>query len=70
AIMKVAEAVRATKTDPATYMLAVKYIDTLRDITSGKDNKVIYMPYEATSVLSSIGSIRGLFADNQLPPKV
>ncbi|MDE6309521.1 MAG: paraslipin, partial [Muribaculaceae bacterium] len=28
AIRKVAEAVRATKTDPATYMLAVKYIDT------------------------------------------
>ncbi len=67
AIMKVAEAVKATQTDPATYILAVKYIDTLRDITSGKDNKVVYMPYEATSVLSSIGSIRGLFADTQAP---
>ncbi len=64
AILKVAEAVKSTHTDPATYILAVKYIDTLRDITSGKDNKVIYMPYEATSVLSSIGSIRGLFCDN------
>ena len=61
AIRRVAEAVAAGKTDPATYILAMKYIDTLREMTSGKDNKTIYMPYEATSVLSSIGSIKGLF---------
>ncbi len=39
----------------------MKYIETLSDITSGKDNKTIYMPYEASSVLSSIGSIKSLF---------
>lgn len=61
AIRRVAEAVAAGKTDPATYILAMKYIDTLREMTSGKDNKTIYMPYEATSVLSSIGSIKSLF---------
>lgn len=61
AIMRVAEAVSASKTDPATYMLAMKYIDTLREMTSGKDNKTVYVPYEASSVLSSIGSIQSLF---------
>ncbi len=61
AIRRVAEAVSATKTDPATYMLAMKYIDTLREMTSGQDNKTVYIPYEASSVLSSIGSIKGLF---------
>lgn len=61
AIRRVAEAVAAGKTDPATYMLAMKYIDTLREMTSGQDNKTVYIPYEASSVLSSIGSIRTLF---------
>ena len=61
AIMRVAEAVSASKTDPATYMLAMKYIDTLREMTSGQDNKTVYIPYEASSLLSSLGSIRTLF---------
>lgn len=61
AIRKVAEAVAAGQTDPATYMLAMKYIDTLREMTSGQDNKTVYIPYEASSVLSSIGSIKNLF---------
>ena len=61
AIRRVAEAVASTQTNPATYMLAMKYIDTLREMTSGKDNKTVYIPYEASSVLSSLGSISTLF---------
>lgn len=63
AIRRVAEAVAASKTDPATYMLAMKYIDTLREMTSGQNNKTVYIPYEASSVLSSLGSIRSLFKE-------
>lgn len=65
AIRQVAQAVESTKTDPATYILAMKYIDTLREMTSGKDCKTVYMPYEASSVLSSIGSIKTLFPDTK-----
>ena len=61
AIARVTEAIQSTKTDPATYLLAVKYIETLQEMTSGKDNKVVYLPYEATSVLGSIGGIKELF---------
>ncbi len=61
AIRAIADVISSTKTDPATYMLAMKYIDTLKEMTSGKDNKTVYLPYEASSVLSSIGSIRTLF---------
>ena len=32
-------------------------------MTTGKDNKTVYIPYEASSVLSSLGSIRTLFND-------
>ena len=39
----------------------MKYIDTLREMTSGKDNKTVYVPYEASSVLSSLGSIKTIF---------
>lgn len=63
AILKVAEAVAAGKTDPATYMLAMKYIETLKDLTSGPNNKTVFIPYEASSVLSSIGSIKTLFKE-------
>lgn len=61
AIRRIAEAIQSTHTDPATYLLATKYIETLREMASGQDNKTVYMPYEASSVLSSIGSIRSLF---------
>lgn len=61
AIRCVAQAISSTQTDPATYMLAVKYIETLRTMTAGKDTKTVYIPYEATGVLSSIGAIKDVF---------
>ena len=61
AIRCVAQAISSTQTDPATYMLAVKYIETLRTMTNGKDTKTVYVPYEATGVLSSIGAIKDVF---------
>lgn len=64
AIRRVAAVVAETNTDPATYILAMKYIETLKEMTSGKDNKTVYVPYEASSVLSSIGSIQSLFTGN------
>ena len=61
AIRRVAEAIKETKTDPATYMLAMKYIETLNQMVSGRDNKTVYIPYETSGVLSSIGSIKEMF---------
>ena len=61
AIQLVADAIKATKTDPASYLLATKYIETLKEMTSGKDNKTVYIPYEATNLLGSIGGIKEIF---------
>ena len=36
----------------------MKYLESLKEIASGKDNKVVYMPYEATGILSSIDGIK------------
>ena len=63
AIAKIAEAIRGSQSDPASYMLAIKYIDTLKEMVSGKDNKTVYLPYEATSMLGSIGGIKDLFTN-------
>lgn len=61
AITKVTEAIRSTKADPAQYLIALKYIEALKDISSGKENKVVFLPFEATSILGSIGTIKELF---------
>lgn len=46
--------------DPVNYLIAMKYLESLKEMTSGKDNKVVYMPYEATGILSSIGGIKDI----------
>ncbi len=59
AIKVVTEAVQNTG-DPVNYLVAMKYLETLKEMTSGQDNKVVYIPYEATGVLSSVGGIKDL----------
>lgn len=51
----------ADKGKPDQYLIAMKYLETMKDITSGKDNKVVYMPYEATGILSSVDGIKEMF---------
>ncbi|MCL2132660.1 MAG: SPFH/Band 7/PHB domain protein [Lentimicrobiaceae bacterium] len=63
AISLITEAIK--KGDPVNYLVAIRYIDTLKEMVSGKDNKMIYMPYEATGVLSSIGGIKDLLAQQK-----
>jgi regulator of protease activity HflC (stomatin/prohibitin superfamily) len=53
--------------NPTTYLIALKYIDALKEMVSGKDNKIIYMPYEASALLGSVASMRDMFAQNQNP---
>ena len=36
----------------------MKYLETLKEIADGNDNKIVYMPYEATGILSSIDGIK------------
>lgn len=60
AIQRITDAISQEGGDPANYLIAVRYIDTLKEMVSGKDNKVIYLPYEATGVLSSIGGIKDM----------
>ena len=62
AIERVTEAITIAKGDPANYLIAVRYIEALKEMVSGQNNKVVYMPYEATGVLSSIGGIKDMLS--------
>ncbi|MBO7083095.1 MAG: SPFH/Band 7/PHB domain protein [Bacteroidales bacterium] len=61
AIRNISDAVADRGADPVNYLLAVKYIETLKEIASGQENKTVYLPYEATNMLGSIGGIKDLF---------
>lgn len=58
AIKLVSQAIDTKNGDPVNYLIAVKYIETLKEMVTGEDNKTIYMPFEATGVLSSLGGIK------------
>lgn len=60
AIAKITEAV-GKSTNPANYLLAQKYIQMLQDVASGDKTKTVYLPYEATNLMGSIGGIKDLF---------
>jgi len=60
ALKVVTEAIKESSGDPVNYLIAMKYLDTLKEMTSGEDNKVVYIPYEATGILSSVGGIKDL----------
>ena len=60
AIRKVAEAIATTKTDPATYMLVNRYIDTLKEMATGNDSKLVYLPYESSNLMSALGALTNL----------
>ena len=60
AIKMVIEAI-GNKGQPDKYLIAMKYLETLKSITEGENNKVVYMPYEATGILSSVDGIKQMF---------
>ena len=55
----------ADKGQPDKYLIAMKYLETMKTITSGQNNKVVYMPYEATGILSSVDGIKQMLDANK-----
>jgi regulator of protease activity HflC (stomatin/prohibitin superfamily) len=62
AIERITQAIKGTGGDPARYLIAIRYLEALKEMVSGQNNKVVYLPYEATGVLSSLGGIREMLA--------
>ena len=60
AIDKITEAV-GKSTNPANYLLAQKYIAMMQEVASGPATKTVYLPFEASNMMGSIGGIKDLF---------
>ncbi len=61
AIRLVAESIKETaKGDPVNYLIAQKYLETLERMTQGNENRTVFLPYEASGILSSLGGIKEL----------
>lgn len=54
-----------TQNDPMQYLIAMQYIATLPKLMEGKDNKMIIVPYESSSLIGSLASIKELFQNNE-----
>ncbi len=63
AIDKITEAV-GNSTNPANYLLAQKYIQMMQELATGDQNKTVFLPYEATNVMGSLGGIKELFKNS------
>ena len=57
ATMEVSQAIATGDVQAINYFVALKYIESLRDIASAPNGKLILMPWEASSVLGSLGGI-------------
>ena len=62
AIQKITEAV-GQSTNPANYLLAQKYIMMLQQVAEGDKTKTVYLHYEATNLMGSIGGIKDLLKE-------
>jgi hypothetical protein len=49
--------------NPAQYLITSRYIESLRDMTRGNNSKVVFMPVETSSMLSSIGAIKEMLSE-------
>lgn len=51
--------------DPLPYLVAMQYIKALPEMTKGKDDKMIVVPYEASSMIGSLSTIKKVFENVQ-----
>ncbi|MBP6870088.1 SPFH/Band 7/PHB domain protein [Candidatus Babeliales bacterium] len=48
-------------TDPAQYLIAMKYMQALPKMMEGQNNKLIVVPYESSALMGSLASMKELF---------
>lgn len=62
AIAQIAKAIGSAE-QTAQYLITSRYVDSLRDMTRTQNSKVIFMPMETSTMLSSIGAIKEVLAE-------
>ena len=62
AIELIAEAVKGTGTDPAQYLIALKYVAAFQEVTKQGD-KTVVVPYESSALLGSVKTLANIFKE-------
>ena len=62
AIERITTAVASTGSNPTQYLIAMRYLDTLEKIGRNSSDKTLFLPYEATGILSALGGIKEVSA--------
>lgn len=62
AIAQISQAIGDPK-QTAQYLITARYIESLRDMSRSNNAKVVFMPMETSSMLSSIGAFKEVFAE-------
>ncbi len=53
--------------NPANYLIALKYLESLEKISAGQATK-IFLPFEASGILGSLGGIREMLRSEETAP--
>ena len=58
----IAKVLQKHQTDPGQYLIAIKFIEAFKEIiNSPQQQKIFFIPYDLSGLLSSIGTIKELF---------
>lgn len=60
ATRSVSEAIESGSVQAVNYFVAMKYVDSLKEVGSSPSSKLVFMPLEASSIVGSIGGIAEL----------
>ncbi len=60
AIRLVTATVKESGGDPTQYLVAIRYIEAMKEMATN-GNKVVFMPYEASGVIGSLGAMKELW---------
>jgi regulator of protease activity HflC (stomatin/prohibitin superfamily) len=62
-LRRIADGILAGQGNPAQYLIMMKYIESLREMSQSANSKIVFMPVETSSVLSSIGAFKEVFSE-------
>ena len=64
AIARISQAMR-DQGESAQFIITTRYIESLKEMARGNNAKVVFMPVEVSTMLSSIGAIKEMFSEGE-----
>ena len=58
ALSLISETLKNNKMDASQYLVALKYVEALKDIASQQGEKVVFLPFESSALMGSISSLK------------